>query len=97
MDYIARIELHGDRSMEDYVLLQAELAKAKFYATVIGGSGASPLQLPPGTYYCYGTYPHVNDAHAAIVNALAAIPLTASVVVGAVVAWQSSNLPSPAK
>jgi hypothetical protein len=65
MDYLARVELHGDRSREDYVLLQAELAKAKFYTTVIGGSGTSPLQLPPGTYYCYGTY-------AAIVKALGA-------------------------
>jgi hypothetical protein len=49
----------------NYVLLQAELAKAKFYTTVIGGSGTSPLQLPPGTYHCYGTHPEVNSAHAA--------------------------------
>jgi hypothetical protein len=97
MDYLARVELHGDRAREDYVLLQAELAKAKFDTTVIGGSGTSPLQLPPGTYYYYGTYPDVNSAHAAIVKALGAVPLTASVVVGAVAAWQSSNLPSPTK
>jgi hypothetical protein len=35
MDYLARVELHGDRAREDYVLLQAELAKAKFYTTVL--------------------------------------------------------------
>jgi hypothetical protein len=46
MDYLARVEPHGDRSREDHVLLQVELAKAKFYATIVGSTGTSLFQLP---------------------------------------------------
>jgi hypothetical protein len=57
VDYLARIELHGDRTKEDYIWLQTEVAKAKFYTTIVGGTGGTSFHLPSGTYYYYGNLP----------------------------------------
>jgi hypothetical protein len=93
MDYLARVDLHGVRTDDEYAVLHAELAKAKFFTVIIGGNNNTSLHLPAGTYYCYGTYLDVNTAHRAVASVLRNTPFKGSVIVVAVAAWQSSDLP----
>ena|SRR5258708_2721356 len=92
MDYAAKVELDGAPRETDRARLDAELAKSQFYFVVMGADGVTGFQLPAGTYFCYGTYPSIDAAHAAVLSALSRSDLNGKLFVTAVSKWQSSNL-----
>lgn len=93
MDYISCVEIHGAPTEKDYDLLHAELAKAKFFFSIIGGRGDTPLRLPTGTFYCYETYSDVNEAHDAVIRAVTRTQFSFSAITAATGpdAWQADD------
>ena len=89
-DYLARVELHGARSREDYDTLHDLLKRVGIYNSIVNSSQKA-LTLPTGTYVAYGKFGDVDSAHAAIRQAANGTGFGSTIVV-VNFTWQGSAL-----
>lgn len=90
-DYVARVELHGERTREAYDHLHNQLKIGGFYALIVDTKGEG-APLPTGTYASYGNYTTIDLAHDAVRRAVIASGFGGSIVVVEFSEWRGSSL-----
>jgi hypothetical protein len=92
-NFLARVELHGARSQEDYLALHSQLQTVRFYNSIATNQNTI-LRIPTGTYSCYGTYRDIDSACMAVKQAANAAGFASSIVCVSFDTWQGYDLPN---